>query len=352
MKFTKLKFTERTRGGNPVDTVFLEIKGIPIRVHVYVFKDDLWDKYPEMKNQDLAMNDGDKGVQYGIGQKYIFYNAYIRQKTVKDPNLPKRIEKKVKGFFKSPNYKNIVPEMKKYFKGLRKLSKNKIYFKGKPYKLQISGSLSSEGKVSIQGKNIIVHGLSVDAKKHLTNWMKKEAMKSYKKWADYYTQVLEKNLIVYYKEETEENMFLQRKEAAPADVVETDSIIKYIKAIKALILGYKKRVKHKAKIELFDERSVMGSLFHGYSSNEHYIDKGYQLINFNWRFIMAPPYVLKGLVAHEVCHIAVYGHDQDFFDVLQKVDPNWKKAEDWKKLNSNIELIRSILPDDNTNNIW
>ena len=56
-------------------------------------------------------------------------------------------------------------------------------------------------------------------------------------------------------------------------------------------------------------------------------------LNFNWRIIFAPKNVLKYLVVHEICHLKEMNHSDKFWNLVEKVDPNYKESRLWLKKN-------------------
>ena len=54
-------------------------------------------------------------------------------------------------------------------------------------------------------------------------------------------------------------------------------------------------------------------------------------LNFSWRLIMAPPFVIEYLAAHEVAHLKHLDHSKAFWDLTRQLDPNMDNAEAWLK---------------------
>jgi len=52
-------------------------------------------------------------------------------------------------------------------------------------------------------------------------------------------------------------------------------------------------------------------------------------LNFSWRLIMAPPFVLNYLAAHEVAHLVHMNHSDEFWAVAKKLAPRTDHAEAW-----------------------
>jgi predicted metal-dependent hydrolase len=54
-------------------------------------------------------------------------------------------------------------------------------------------------------------------------------------------------------------------------------------------------------------------------------------LNFSWRLILAPPYVLDYLAAHEVAHLKEMNHSHRFWRLLTGLCPKTIEAERWLK---------------------
>lgn len=64
-------------------------------------------------------------------------------------------------------------------------------------------------------------------------------------------------------------------------------------------------------------------------------------LSFNWRLIMAPDYVLRYIVTHEMVHLAIPDHSQRFWLTVQSMCPNADHARQWLVANGhrlNIDL--------------
>lgn len=56
-------------------------------------------------------------------------------------------------------------------------------------------------------------------------------------------------------------------------------------------------------------------------------------LNFNWRIILAPEWVMDYIIIHELCHIIHMDHSKNFWTEVAKFMPNYKEAIQWLKLN-------------------
>lgn len=54
-------------------------------------------------------------------------------------------------------------------------------------------------------------------------------------------------------------------------------------------------------------------------------------ISLNWRLILAPPFVLDYVTAHEVAHLAEHNHSIAFWAVCSTLSPDLSKAQSWLK---------------------
>ena len=54
-------------------------------------------------------------------------------------------------------------------------------------------------------------------------------------------------------------------------------------------------------------------------------------INYNWRIALAPDFVIKYLIAHEVSHLRHPDHSAFFWNCVASLCPQYKKGRDWLK---------------------
>ncbi len=55
------------------------------------------------------------------------------------------------------------------------------------------------------------------------------------------------------------------------------------------------------------------------------------IIHLNWRLIFSPPEVLEYIIVHEVCHLVEFNHNNNFWKLVQKMCPDYKKRIRWLK---------------------
>jgi predicted metal-dependent hydrolase len=53
------------------------------------------------------------------------------------------------------------------------------------------------------------------------------------------------------------------------------------------------------------------------------------VLSYSWRLIMAPPFVLDYLAAHEVAHLVEMNHSRRFWRVIARVCPDVTRAKSW-----------------------
>jgi predicted metal-dependent hydrolase len=56
-------------------------------------------------------------------------------------------------------------------------------------------------------------------------------------------------------------------------------------------------------------------------------------LNFSWRLILAPAFVLDYLAAHEVAHLVHMNHSKRFWTLLRRLCPETDRAEAWLNVN-------------------
>ena len=58
-------------------------------------------------------------------------------------------------------------------------------------------------------------------------------------------------------------------------------------------------------------------------------------ISINWRLAFSPHYVLKYIIAHELCHLREFNHGKNFWSLVDSVCPEMQEAITWLKKNEN-----------------
>lgn len=59
-------------------------------------------------------------------------------------------------------------------------------------------------------------------------------------------------------------------------------------------------------------------------------------LNFNWRLIKAPMFVIDYVVIHELAHLLVANHTPAFWNVIRAQTPKMEKAKKWLRENGQI----------------
>lgn len=59
-------------------------------------------------------------------------------------------------------------------------------------------------------------------------------------------------------------------------------------------------------------------------------------INFNWRLIKAPIFVIDYIIVHELTHLIQPNHTPEFWNILSIQIPSYEKAKEWLKRNGAI----------------
>ena len=52
-------------------------------------------------------------------------------------------------------------------------------------------------------------------------------------------------------------------------------------------------------------------------------------LSFSWRLVLAPPPALEAVVAHELCHLRVFGHSRAFWALLETRVPDHAAWRRW-----------------------
>ena len=54
-------------------------------------------------------------------------------------------------------------------------------------------------------------------------------------------------------------------------------------------------------------------------------------LNFNWRLIKAPMFVIDYVIVHELTHLMESNHTAQFWNIIEAQLPDSQKAKDWLK---------------------
>jgi predicted metal-dependent hydrolase len=53
------------------------------------------------------------------------------------------------------------------------------------------------------------------------------------------------------------------------------------------------------------------------------------VLSYSWRLILAPPFVLDYLAAHEVAHLVEMNHSRAFWKLVERICPHMTRAKTW-----------------------
>ena len=65
-------------------------------------------------------------------------------------------------------------------------------------------------------------------------------------------------------------------------------------------------------------------------------------LNFNWRLILAPHYVLDYVAAHEVAHLVEMNHSPAFWGTVESTLPTMARGRDWLKAHGRELMVYGI----------
>jgi predicted metal-dependent hydrolase len=57
-------------------------------------------------------------------------------------------------------------------------------------------------------------------------------------------------------------------------------------------------------------------------------------LSFNWRLVMTPPWVMEYVVIHELAHLFEPNHSKNFWALVARYTPDYKKARLWLRKNA------------------
>jgi predicted metal-dependent hydrolase len=69
------------------------------------------------------------------------------------------------------------------------------------------------------------------------------------------------------------------------------------------------------------------------------------VLSFSWRLILAPPFVLDYLAAHEVAHLVELNHSPRFWRLVERIYPDFERAKVWLEVHG-TDLHRYGAPGD------
>lgn len=66
-------------------------------------------------------------------------------------------------------------------------------------------------------------------------------------------------------------------------------------------------------------------------------------LNFNWRLIMFPQWIMNYVIIHELCHLVHLNHSERYWNLVGSYMPNFKEAHKWLKENGKISNLDYII---------
>jgi predicted metal-dependent hydrolase len=65
-------------------------------------------------------------------------------------------------------------------------------------------------------------------------------------------------------------------------------------------------------------------------------------LNFNWRLVLAPPYVLDYVAAHEVAHLVEMNHSDAFWATVEQSLPTMERGREWLRAHGRELMVYGI----------
>ena len=65
-------------------------------------------------------------------------------------------------------------------------------------------------------------------------------------------------------------------------------------------------------------------------------------LNFNWRLVLAPPFVLDYVAAHEVANLVEMNHSQAFWDTVERTLPDMARGRAWLKAHGRQLMVYGL----------
>lgn len=131
-------------------------------------------------------------------------------------------------------------------------------------------------------------------------------------------------------------------------VVDINKGILKEKRKKIIDCEFKKFYKEKALQVLKERTNYYGAIL-GFLPNKIFIKSQKTLwgscsskgnINYNYKLIMAPLYIIDYIVVHELCHFKHMDHSKNFWDLVSSIMPDCKDRRAWLKENGSIIMMK------------
>ncbi len=65
-------------------------------------------------------------------------------------------------------------------------------------------------------------------------------------------------------------------------------------------------------------------------------------LNFNWRLVLAPPFVLDYVAAHEVAHLVEMNHSDAFWETCERALPDMERGRAWLKAHGRQLMVYGL----------
>ena len=65
-------------------------------------------------------------------------------------------------------------------------------------------------------------------------------------------------------------------------------------------------------------------------------------LNFNWRLVLAPPFVLDYVAAHEVAHLVEMNHSDAFWETVERTLPSMNRGRAWLKAHGRQLMVYGV----------
>jgi predicted metal-dependent hydrolase len=65
-------------------------------------------------------------------------------------------------------------------------------------------------------------------------------------------------------------------------------------------------------------------------------------LNFNWRLVLAPPFVLDYVAAHEVAHLREMNHSPAFWATVERALPDYARGRAWLKTHGKELMVQGL----------
>lgn len=63
-------------------------------------------------------------------------------------------------------------------------------------------------------------------------------------------------------------------------------------------------------------------------------------LNFNWRLVMTPEWIMDYVIVHELCHLTHMDHSARFWGLVERYMPDYRAAKQWLKEHGQELVIR------------